>query len=367
MLHFLKKDHGLNTIETKRMSFILSALGFSSNDGTLGKHSTALDVVQSFGEGEYLKGKVAIVTGGNSGIGLETCKVLAFAGCRVIMCSRSISAGENAINEEIMNDGHGGYKLSSEQRHLISVQQLDLNSLANVKKFCNSVKECNVQVDFLFLNAGIMALPEREETEDGFEKQIGVNHMAHAFLVNELYDKITTDAVNRKATDVRFVVLSSTAHRMGSVVLDDLHYLKGRSYAKWEAYGQSKLCNLLFAKGLATKLDQDGFKNVTAMSVHPGVIKTGLWKETPLSSGILNWLSDKILMDKTIPQGAATSVFAALSPRAGMADYRGAYLVDCAATKPLVEAAENQVLVQGLWDETRRQLAEKLKELKAAK
>lgn len=140
----------------------------------LGSKTTAKQIVDACGEGKYLKGKTAIVTGGNSGIGLETCKALASAGAKVILCSRDIKVGYEAIQGEIQEKGHGGYVVRDTSN--IFVKQLDLSSLASVKSFSEDILATEERIDFLVLNAGIMALPTRETTEVGFEKQLGVNH-----------------------------------------------------------------------------------------------------------------------------------------------------------------------------------------------
>jgi NAD(P)-dependent dehydrogenase (short-subunit alcohol dehydrogenase family) len=199
---------------------------------------------------------------------LETCKALASAGARVILCSRSVPGGEAAVKAELASRGHGGYVVDTSN---VVVKALDLNSLPSIKAFADDFSVTEDRLDFLILNAGIMALPRLERTDAGFERQIGVNHFGHAYLVQQLQNKMlaTPD------TSGRVVVLSSVAHTMGSVVPSDLHYKNGRRYAGWEAYGQSKLANLLFAKGLAHQLRGTP---ITAVSVHPGVIRTNLWK-----------------------------------------------------------------------------------------
>ena len=201
-------------------------------------------------------------------IRLETCKALAHAGACVILCSRSVAAGETAVKDELVKSGHGGYTVDTAN---VVVKALDLCSLASIKAFTQDFLATEQRLDFLVLNAGIMALPKLEFTDAGFEKQIGVNHFGHFYLTKLLQQKML-DTPN---TAGRIVVLSSSAHSMGSVNPSDLHYTKGRSYAGWEAYGQSKLSNLLFAKALADRLKGTP---LTAVSVHPGVIKTNLWK-----------------------------------------------------------------------------------------
>lgn len=145
-------------------------MGNASSSDVMCYSSTSLDVVNKYGSGDYLKGRTAVVTGGNSGIGLETCKALASKGCRVVLCTRSIEAGEKAVLEEIKRPGHGKYTVESPN---IVVKELDLSSLGSIKKFADDILATEERVDFLVLNAGIMAVPTLEYTEAGFEKQIG--------------------------------------------------------------------------------------------------------------------------------------------------------------------------------------------------
>lgn len=283
----------------------------ASDSKVLDKNSTALDVLEWYGTGRYLEGKTAIVTGniryhiyllvlliycgynigGNSGIGLETCKALAHGGARVILCSRSTSAALKAIDEEIKVDGHGGYVADTSN---IVVKQLDLNSLRSVKTFAEDILATEERIDFLVCNAGIMALPNLEFTEDGFEKQIGVNVFGHFYLCQLLLPKMKAQPF-----ESRIVVLSSSAHNMGPVVPTDLHFKNGRRYNNWVAYGQSKLGDLLLAKSLADKLK--GTK-MSAVSVHPGVIQTNLWKSSFFSGGVGAAILGAFVSNKTIPQ-----------------------------------------------------------------
>ena len=192
---------------------------------------------------------------------METCKALSSAGAKVFLCSRSVAAGEKAVTEEVAQTGLGGYIGEPSQ---IIVKELDLNSLKSVKRFAEDFLRTESRLDLLVLNAGIMATPSLQRTEDGFEKQIGVNHMGHAYLTSLLKNVMTA-----QSTPSRIVSLASSAHAFGGVDTDDLHYKKGRMYTPWGSYGQSKLANLLFAKSLGDKLKGT---SVTALSVHPGEI-----------------------------------------------------------------------------------------------
>ncbi len=188
--------------------------------------------------------------------------------------------------------GEGGYVVSDPN---IIVKELDLNSLASIKRFADDILSSEPRIDQLILNAGIMALPNREETEDGFEKQIGVNHFGHFYLTSLLRPKMESQMFNS-----RIIVLSSKAHVRGEIDLNDLHFSKGRAYSGFSAYGQSKLANILFAKSLADQFEE-AKKHIKVMSVHPGVIATNLWK----SMGYSGWIAKplyNLVSDKTIPQ-----------------------------------------------------------------
>jgi NAD(P)-dependent dehydrogenase (short-subunit alcohol dehydrogenase family) len=186
----------------------------------VGAKYTAKHVVELFGTGQYLTGKTAIVTGGNSGIGLEACKALSSAGARVILCSRSVASGEKAVKEEVKTSGHGGYTVETPD---IVVKQLDLENLDSIKTFADDFIANEKSLDFLILNAGIMALPNLERTSVGLEKQIGVNHFGHFYLTSLLRNFFTT-----QNKPVRIVSLSSSAHSMGSVNTNDLNFEHGR-------------------------------------------------------------------------------------------------------------------------------------------
>lgn len=272
-----------------------------------------------------MTGKTAVVTGGNSGIGLEACKALASAGCRVILCSRTVKAGEAAIADEIAKLGHGGYAVDPCN---IVVKQLDLVSLQSIKSFADDILLTEARIDFLVLNAGIMALPKLERTDSGFEKQIGVNHFGHFYLTLLLLGKMSQQCEAADPIHSRIVVLSSVAHSFGDVDSNDLHYTKGRKYSPWSAYGQSKAANILFTKGLADRLKKKSLA-ISAVSLHPGEIQTNLWR-----ASFVNRIIGSFLTKKTIPQGAATTVWACVCPRVETEGLQGQYLADCGPTVP---------------------------------
>ena len=313
---------------------------------SFGPKTTAKQVVDAFGSGSYLKGKTALVTGGNAGIGLETCKALASAGCRVVMCSRSLSSADAALEKEVYAEGLGGYVVSKGDSSIVT-KQLDLEDLDSVRRLTEDVLATEAHIDYLVLNAGIMSLPSLEKTKEGWEKQMGVNHFGHAFLVKRLLPLLTKQA----PLPSRVVVLASTAHRFASPdPLADPSY-SNKGYTPWVAYGDSKLANLVYAKGLAKSLTGQGLSHITSLSVHPGVIRTGLWKQS-----IVNRIFSVFVGDRGVPEGAASTVWACLSPRGLDESLRGAYVMDCAPALPN-DAAQSSSLRDEVWRRTEEELA----------
>jgi NAD(P)-dependent dehydrogenase (short-subunit alcohol dehydrogenase family) len=326
-------------------SLSLSALAMSTTTTRLGRKSTAQQVVSKYGGPGALAGKTAVVTGGASGIGLETAKALAYAGARVIIASRGDSARNAKCDEQIRSSGRGskGYAAPEAQ---IEHKHVDLSDLSTVCSLADELR-AEPSIDLLVLNAGVMALPKRELSSAGFEKQLAVNHFAHQLLFRRLEDKLRA-----QPDGCRVVVLSSTAHTFGKVDPSDLHY-NAREYSPWGAYGQSKCANLLFAKSVAER-HAEGSK-VTAVSVHPGVIRTPLWRHIPGASfGAGLFVS--LFADKSIEQGAATTVYACLAPECARPDYAGAYLSDCSVAVPSADGRDAS-LRKALWKTTEEQLA----------
>jgi NAD(P)-dependent dehydrogenase (short-subunit alcohol dehydrogenase family) len=189
-------------------------------------------------------GRTAIVTGANSGLGELTARELARVGAHVILAVRNTDKGEAAA-QQMTGD--------------VEVRRLDLRDLSSVRDFADGVD----RVDVLINNAGIMAT-KHARTADGFESQIGTNHLGHFALTNLLLPKLTD----------RVVTVSSVLHRIGRISLDDLNW-KTRRYSAWPAYGQSKLANLLFTSELQRRLDTVG-SSLRALAAHPGFSNTNL-------------------------------------------------------------------------------------------
>lgn len=265
--------------------------------------STALEVVSGYD----LKGKIALVTGGASGIGIETVKALASAGAEVVVAVRDLSKAEKAIKEI-------GFKN-------ITVREIDLSDLHSVRKFAVNFSKDYKELHILVNNAGIMAVPEKTVTPEGYELQFATNHLGH-FLLTKLLMPLLESA--KKA---RIVSLSSVGHQLSSINLDDINFEK-RPYDTYTAYGQSKTANALFAVGLNERY---AHKGITANAVHPGGIMTGLQKHmTQEQMQMAGWIDKDGNINsnfKTTEQGAATTVWAAVGKE--LDGSGGRYLENC--------------------------------------
>lgn len=289
-----------------------------------GYQSTAEEVTA----GLDLTGKTVLVTGCSSGLGLEALRVLTLRGARVIGTARTLEKAREACA------GVTGPTLPL---------ACELAEPASVRACIEAVKQDGTRLDAIIANAGIMALPKREQAY-GYELQFFTNHMGHFLLVTGLIDRLTAEG--------RVVLLSSDAHRMapkGGIQFDNLS--GDRGYRPWRNYGQSKLANLLFAKELARRFT--GTRR-TANAVHPGVIRTNLGRHMGrVTNAVFGAMGGLFL--KTIPQGAATEVWAATHP--SLAAVTGEYLADCNVATPTADARD-EVLARRLWEVSERIAAE---------
>jgi len=271
--------------------------------------STAREVVA----GIDLTGKNVIVTGGYSGIGLETVRALAGAGARVTVPARRVDAASAALAD-----------VAGE----IEIAAMDLGDVSSVRGFADQYLETGRALNILINNAGVMATP-LGRVGKGWETQFGTNHLGHMALALKLAPAL------QAAEGARVVALSSIGHVRSDVIWDDPHYTT-RTYDKWEAYGQAKSANALFALGV-DMLGRD--VGVRAFSIHPGGIFTPLQRHlTDEEMAALGWKNpDGTIpaavqaMFKTPEQGASTTVWAATSP--GLAGKGGVYCEDCNIAK----------------------------------
>ncbi|XP_067631481.1 retinol dehydrogenase 13-like isoform X2 [Eurosta solidaginis] len=270
--------------------------------------------------------KVVIVTGANTGIGKETARELAKRGATVYMACRDMKKCEEA-REEIV--------LASYNKH-VYCRKCDLASMESIRKFVHSFKQEQERLDILINNAGVMRCP-RSLTKDGFEMQLGVNHMGHFLLTNLLLDLL-------KSAPSRIVTVSSMAHNRGEINIADLN--SDNSYDPGAAYNQSKLANVLFTRELARRLEGTG---VTANALHPGVVDTEIIRHMGFFNSFFASIFIKPLVwpfIKSPLNGAQTTLYAALDPE--LANVSGKYFSDC-NLKDVAPAALDDSLAKWLW------------------
>lgn len=287
-----------------------------------------------------LIGKTVVITGANTGIGYETAKDLSKRGAKIIMGCRNFEKA-NEAKEKIAKEV---------PKALLEVRKLDLASLNSVREFAKSINESEEHLDILINNAGVMVCPQ-SQTEDGFETQLGVNHIGHFLLTNLLLDLI------KKSAPSRIVILSSSGHLKGEMRWDDL--MRDKEYKPWDVYFQSKLANVLHMQSLCTRLQGTG---VTCNSVHPGIVKTELGRHMFNSASWLSSIKYAIVWPfltiflKTPVHGAQTSIYCAVAPE--LDEISGLYFSDC-APEELLPKAKNMEDAERLWKLSEEWVAEK--------
>ena len=297
-----------------------------------------------------LSGKIAIVTGGYSGIGLETTRALVAIGAKVIIPAKRTEVAVQNLEGIVSKE---------------NIVEMDLGNLNSVKKFTENFKENFGKLDLLINNAGIMACPETR-IGNGWESQFAVNHIGHFLLTKELMD---TMAENDGA---RFVSLSSSAHSLTGILWDDIHF-RNNSYDKWMAYGQSKTASSLIAIEFHRRMVDKG---VSGFSVHPGGILTPLQRHLQKEEMVaLGWMDENGSPSemaknffKTTSQGASTTLWCATS--SSLNGIGGVFCEDCDIAKRKNEVDESLQRYFGvadwavdteeaskLWDVTEKMLA----------
>jgi NAD(P)-dependent dehydrogenase (short-subunit alcohol dehydrogenase family) len=256
--------------------------------------TTTADVL----EGVDLSGKTALVTGASAGLGVETVRALRSVGCDVVGAVRDVAKGSTAVPG-------------------IDLVSVDLADLDSVRRGAEEIRDRLPRIDLLINNAGVMA-PPLTRTKQGFELQIGTNHLGHFVLTNALLPSLGQGS--------RIVNLSSRGHLRSPMRWDDPHFRDEATYEKWTAYGQSKTANILFTVELEKRLSGLG---IHSYALHPGVIMTELSRH--LTEDDLGALASRVpaggLSLKSVEAGAATTVYAAVSRE--LEGVGGVYLEDC--------------------------------------
>nr|XP_043635888.1 short-chain dehydrogenase TIC 32, chloroplastic-like [Erigeron canadensis] len=297
------------------------------------KHSTAEQVT----DGIDASGLTAIVTGGSSGIGRETARVLALRGAHVVMGVRNMVAGKQ-VQEAIVKE------IPTAK---VEAMELDLSSMTSVRNFASNFNASGQPLNLLINNAGIMMTPFML-SKDNLELQFATNHLGHFLLTQLLLDNMKKTASKSKK-EGRIVNVSSEAHKFSypeGIRFDKINDEK--HYNKYQAYGQSKLANILHANELTRQLQEEGVE-ITANSLHPGVISTNLFRHifTPPSfaEGFVKKLSSCLM--KNVEQGAATTCYVALHPQ--VKGVSGEYFLDSNLAKT-TKLGKDVGLAKRLWD-----------------
>ncbi len=303
------------------MSLVSLLKGVGPNG--FGNGSTAEQVT----DGIDLSGKRYLVTGCNSGLGLETVRVLSLRGAEVVGVARTEESASAAL---------GSANATGD------VAACDLSEPVTVRVCVETVKALDTPLDAIICNAGIMALPKLT-VKHGLELQFLTNHIGHFMLVTGLLDTLKDDG--------RVVVVSSSAHKMAKGVGLDFDNLDGaKGYSPWKAYAQSKLANILFTKGLAKRFEGS---QRTANALHPGVIRTNLGRHmNPVANAVFGAVGPLFL--KSIPQGAATQCYVATHP--DVATISGVYFADSNPLDPIPEA-QDPTAIDRLWQVSEERVA----------
>ena len=278
--------------------------------------------------GVNLSGKRVLVTGVSAGIGVETARALAAHGAQVVGAARDLAKAKRATQQVLADAAHGGS---------LELVELDLASLASVRACAQALLAQDKRFDLVIANAGVMATPFGH-TADGFETQFGTNHLGHFVLVNRIVPLLAPGA--------RVVNLSSAGHRFANVDLEDPNF-QHTPYAEFVAYGRSKTANILFTVEFDRRHKGDG---VRAAAVHPGGIRTELVRH--MDPTVLQTMVDRINADhaargeppyswKTIPQGAATSLWAGVVASAEAVG--GRYCEDCHVSQVVEDKNLNDI------------------------
>jgi len=294
-----------------------------------------------------LDGRTALVTGANGGLGLETARELARKGADVVMAARNL---EKAAEAEA--DIRAGLPEAS-----LEIVPLDLGSLDSVRAAAGKVLAKHDRIDIVVNNAGLMAMPERR-TEDGFEMQLGVNHLGHWVLTARLMPAILA------APQARVVSVTSTAHHMGRAVNPDNPHLEG-SYGPWKSYGQSKLANFHFGIGLQKQFEAAGV-GARSLIAHPGLSNTDLQARTTRENEGDFWgkffhkMSSSSGMDPAT--GALSQLRAATDPNASGGEFYGPMWVNSGppVRKPIVRRLGMGGAIDKLWAVSERETGERL-------
>lgn len=314
-----------------------------------------------------MDGKVVLITGASTGLGLESAKRLAAAGATIVLTSRNQAKGEKAVAsvEEYIREQQGTTAAGDKKR--VYNLLLDLDDLENVKAFPKSYKTLGLGgIDVLLNNAGVMAIPDRQLTKDGYERTFQSNHLGHFVLTAGLFPYLSrqgSTVINVSSEAYNFA--SQTTESGGGRGLDMKNLNADIQYGPWSSYGLSKLANILFTQELQRKADASGDDWLTTLTLHPGAVGTDLgrnmmgeekWNELKDSGGksesSLTMMALKVASNfvLTVPEGASTQVFLASGGEGTMT--KGAFYEDLKEKKDLPGFARDAAKAKALWEQS---------------
>lgn len=293
---------------------------------------------------DRIDGKTVLITGANTGIGLETAVELARRGGIIHMACRNSHQCKNARDIVLARS------LTDDNK--VFTHTLDLASIRSILSFSKEFQTVVDKLDILINNAGVLC--PYQETEDGFEMMIGVNHLGHFLLTNELLDII------KEAASSRILIISSRGHLRAAINTTDMN-LRGEQFSQLTAYGQSKLANVLHAKYLSKMLKDDG---ITVVSIHPGIVLTEIGRHIPGSAIMKKYggfLFDFLMRSPV--EGAQTSICCAVDR--DLHKHSGEYFNDCQPVASSNAEATNETLAELLWQQSWKLINDKLKNIKS--
>jgi NAD(P)-dependent dehydrogenase (short-subunit alcohol dehydrogenase family) len=300
---------------------------------------------------QSLAGKTILITGGTSGLGLESAKRLAVSGAGILLTSRSHDQGRRAVDEvaEYLRE----QSITNEN---VSYKLLQLDDLNAVRRAVDSWTDID-SLDVLLLNAGVMACAQREITVDGYERQFQTNHLGHFLLAALLSPRLASDA--------RIISVSSAAYKLSLITGMDFDYVwKPEKYNPWKSYSQSKLANILFVRELQRRADEAKLDWV-AVALHPGTVSTGIGRHFFIgienydrlirdrgSVWVKAWVSLMSFVTKSPEEGASTQVWLASEHHSRTKPFRGQYVAESGQVEALWSFARNEKDAARLWSES---------------
>lgn len=302
---------------------------------------TAFQIVEDSGALNKYRGHTAVCTGCSSGIGVETARALYDAGFTLFLTARDTAKLESVIEDIVTNSST--YKDTDDKPPRPVAVDIHLDSLQSVREGARDILSKTDRLNLLINNAGVMASPY-STTQDGLELQLGTNHFAHFLLFQELKDALLKGA--KPGAPSRVINVSSEGHLSGGIRFDDMDFSGGKEYDKWQAYGQSKTANIYMANSIHRHFASDG---LTAVSLHPGVIETPLARHMNQDDYKMVEGLGVFKIAKSVEQGAATTVWAALATHFDDPENGGRYLSDIGEAERYAPHAYDEEKEERFW------------------